>query len=89
MKQLKTDIVAAIVSESEHDKIISLCNVAEKLGATHISTADCRDIVKAVKTALPTYRPIRMMKTPNDSLFRSLCFVQNDVEFDDGEGKRK
>lgn len=89
MKQWKTDIVNAIVYESEGDKIISLCDVAGKMGLKHILTADCRDIIKAVETALPTYRPIRMMKTPNDSLFRSLCFVRNDVEFEDEDDFRK
>lgn len=89
MKQLKIDIIDAIVSESKHNKIISLREVVEKLGAVHISTTDCRDIVKAVETALPTYRSVRMMKTPNDSIFQSLCFVQNDVEFDDEDDCRK
>ena len=85
MKTWKADIVSAIVKEAEGCKIVSLREIATRAGINHVSSGDCRDIIAAVGKKLDGYHPVRMMDTPNDSLFVSVCFIDNTLEFDDGE----
>lgn len=88
IKAIRADMEGAlcecIVRDAEDEKIVSLYEVAKSLGINHLKTQRVMQIVKRMETELPNYHPVRMMKTQNDSLFVSLCFVQNDVEFDDG-----
>lgn len=88
IKAIRTDMEASIcqciVDEAESDKIVSLYDIAKSLGINHMKTQRVMQIVKRMEIELPNYHPVRMMKTENDSLFVSLCFVQNDVEFDEG-----
>lgn len=84
MKEFKQNLVDLIVASSHTLKIISLKDVAAANGINHIDRQDVQDILNAVLKVLPGYHAVRMMNTPNDSLFQSLTFVQNDVTFDDG-----
>lgn len=84
MKTWKTEIVNDVRAAAEGARIVSLKEVAEARGINHIKTQDAREIIAAVLEMLPGFRAVRMMVTTNDSLFQSLCFVENDVEFDDG-----
>lgn len=84
MKEWKTELINDICKAAAGTRIVSLKETAAARGITHISAQGARDILTAVKKALPEYRPVRMMKTPNDSLFQSLCFIEKGVEFDDG-----
>lgn len=56
--------------------------VAAAQGISHIKTQEAHEIMGAVLKAVPDYHPVRMMDTPNDSFFQSLCFVENGTEFD-------
>lgn len=86
MKEFKQKIIDAIVEDAKSVKIVSLYKTAQELGYNHISEQDCRDILGAVQKRLPDYRPMQICKNHlNESLYTTLCFVQNDVEFDDGE----
>ena len=84
MKTWKSEIVNDICAAAEGARIVSLKEVAEARGINHIKAQDAREIMCAVLKVLPDYRPVQMMATKNDSLFQSLCFVENCVEFDDG-----
>lgn len=86
MKEFKLEIIEAVCKKAEQLKIVSLYEVCKELGYKHISSQDCRDILGAVQKRLPDYRPMQICKNHlNESLYTTLCFVQNDVEFDDGE----
>lgn len=89
MKDWKENIVSAIVERSAGDKIIPLKEIAAAHGIAHIAAQDARDIMHAVEKRLPDYRPVRMMATENDSLFQSLTFIQNDVEFEEEPNMKK
>lgn len=84
MKAWKQTVVSAVVAEAEGSKIIRLKDVAAASGINHINLQDVRDIMRAVLDQLPNYKAVQLANSPNDSLFQSLCFVQRDVEFDDG-----
>lgn len=85
MKEWKSNLVSAIIKEAEGNKIVSLREIANCAGINHVSRQDCIDVVRAVKKQLPGYHPVQMMQTNNDSLFVSVCFIDNSLEFDDGE----
>lgn len=90
MKEFKQKIIDAIVEEAQDVKIVSLYKTAQELGYNHISEQDCRDILGAVKKALPDYTPVKMLdhqqyrNKATASLFTTLCFVDKELEFDDG-----
>ena len=77
-------------SEAESCRIVSLHDVGTALGHKHISAQDCRDIIGAVRKALPHYRIVKMVApgTPDScaSLWCTATFIENDVEFTDYEG---
>ena len=85
MKAWKTEIIEAVKAETEHARIVSLKEIADAQGIRHITRQDTRDIMIAVQKAVPGYKAVRLEKTPHDSLFQSLCFVESGVEFDDEE----
>lgn len=84
MKEWKNAIVSAIVKESADCKIISLREIAGKAGIRHIKMQDVLDILQGVEKALPDYHPLMLVNpgNRNESLFCTLNFVQNGVEFD-------
>ena len=84
MKAWKTEIVEDIRKAADGQCIVSLREIAGARGIRHIGAQDTRDILGAARKLLPGFRPVRMMRTENDSLFQSLCFVEDGVEFDDG-----
>ena len=83
MKEYKREIIDAIIAEAEDSKIVSLREVAANLGHDHLPRLVVEEIRNAVKKELPGYRAVIMENTPHDSLFQSLCFVEDDVEFED------
>lgn len=82
MKEWKENLVKAVINETQEKWIVSLKEVAAAHGISHIKTQEAHEIMGAVLKAVPDYHPVRMMNTPNDSFFQSLCFVENGVEFD-------
>lgn len=90
MKEFKQKIIDAIVEDAKSVKIVSLYKTAQELGYNHISEQDCRDILGAVKKALPDYTPVKMLdhqqyrNKATASLFTTLCFVDKELEFGDG-----
>ncbi len=90
MKEFKQIVVDAIIKRGESDRVISLYEVAKEIGHKHISTQDCRDIMRAVLTALPEYKAVQMltkkqMRNPATAgLFTTLTFVEKGIVFDDG-----
>lgn len=83
MKAYKERLIKAIVEEATGSKIVSLREVANAAGINHIPQHDVLDILKSVKKALPDYRPVRMLTTPNDSLFCSLTFLDKSIVYED------
>lgn len=84
MKAYKENIIDEIVKASITDKIISLKEIANALGVNHISTNEVLQIVSAIAKRLDNYKPAQMTNgETNESLFTTLHFVQNDVEFED------
>lgn len=81
MKEWKEQLASAIINRSESDKIIVMKNIAAEMGIRHITQQDTQDILAAVQKRLPGYRPVQFVDNPKASLFQSLAFVQNDVEF--------
>lgn len=84
MKTWKTEIVTDICNAAVDARIVSLKEVAAARGIAHIQTQEAREIMGSVLKALPDYHAVRLTRTKNDSLFQSLCFVEDGVEFDDG-----
>lgn len=86
MKSWKEDIVRRIVEAAEGQRIISLQEIAAEAGLRHIGRQDTVDIQLHVEKALPNYHAVRMLKTGDarESLFTTLTFVENGVEFSDG-----
>ena len=81
MKIWKEQMVDSIIKRSESDKIVTVKDIAAEMGIRHITRQDTQDILTAVQKRLPGYRPVQFVDNPNASLFQSLAFVQNDVEF--------
>lgn len=84
MKEFKATIVNKMIEKSQDMRIVSLRETAAELGINHISAQDTRDIAQRLRK-VEGYHLVQMMNTPNDSLFCSLCLVENGVEFDDGK----
>lgn len=90
MKEYKQLIVDTIVKKAQGERIVSLYDVARELGHKHIAAQDCRDIMRAVLTALPEYKAVQMltekqMRNPATAgLFTTLTFVEKGIVFDDG-----
>lgn len=88
MKEFKLDIVNRIVLEARGSRIVRLRDVGAAAGCNHISTQDCRDIIKAALVELPNYRVVKMV-TPGQSaatasLWTTAAIVDKALEFDDG-----
>lgn len=81
MKEWKEQLANAIVKQSESDKIVMVKDVAAERGIRHVTRQDMQDVITAVQRKLPGYRPVQFADNPKASLFQSLAFVQNDVEF--------
>ena len=84
MKEFKATIVNKMIEKSQDMRIVSLRETAAELGINHISAQDTRDIAQQLRK-VEGYHLVQIMNTPNDSLFCSLCLVENGVEFDDGK----
>lgn len=84
MKEFKVTIVNKMIEKSQDMRIVSLRETAAELGINHISAQDTRDIAQRLRK-VEGYHLVQMMNTHNDSLFCSLCLVENGVEFDDGK----
>jgi hypothetical protein len=84
MKEFKENVVNKMIEKSQDMRIVSLRETAAELGIKHISAQDTRDIAQRLRK-VEGYHLVQMMNTPNDSLFCSLCLVENGVEFDDGK----
>ena len=82
MKEFKENVVNKMIEKSQDMRIVSLRETAAELGINHISAQDTRDIAQQLRK-VEGYHLVQMMNTPNDSLFCSLCLVENGVEFDD------
>ena len=81
MKQFKLDIINRMVEKHAEQRIVSLRETAKELGYNHVSDRDCRDIIGKLKN-VPESKLIRLMNTPHDSLFCSLCLVDECVSFE-------
>ena len=81
MKNYKEEIIARMIEKSADEKIVSLRETAAELGISHISAQDCRDILNRLQK-VEGFRPVQIMSSKHDSLFCSLCLVDNTVEFD-------
>ena len=84
MKEFKENVINKMIEKSQDMRIVSLRETAAELGINHISAQDTRDIAQRLRK-VEGYHLVQMMNTPNDSLFCSLCLVENGVEFDDGK----
>lgn len=85
MKEFKENIVNKMVEKSHEMRIVSLRETAGELGIDHINAQDVRDIARRLRS-VEGFHLAQMMNTPHDSLFCSLCMVEDGVEFDSGEG---
>lgn len=83
MKEFKEQIVSRMIEKSQEMRIVSLRETAAELGINHIAAQDVRDIAQRL-SQVEDFHLVQMQATPNDSMFCSLCLVENDVEFDDG-----
>lgn len=84
MKNFKQDIIKKMVGKTASDRIVSLKETAAELGYNHIARQDVEDILNALKK-VDGYRPVQIMNGKNDSLFQSLCLVENGTEFENEE----
>ena len=85
MKDWKSNLVDAIANENKSCKIVSLREMALANGIKHIKRADALEIMRKAKALRPGTKLMQIMKTRNDSLFCSICLVDNDIHFDDDE----
>ena len=84
MIEFKENIVKKMIEKSKEMRIVSLRETALEMGINHINAQDVRDIAQRLRK-VEGFHLVRMMSTPNDSLFCSLCLVEDGVVFDDGE----
>ena len=85
MKTWKENIIADVIAESVDSRVISLREIAAQRGIKHIAAGDVQDIMQGVAKRLEGYRPVQMMSSKNDSLFCSLCWVEDGVTFDSAD----
>lgn len=90
MKNWKEDIVRRIVEAADRQRIISLREIAAEAGLRHIGHQDTVDIQLYVEKALPNYSAVRVLKIGDalESLFTTLTFVENGVEFSSPTGQK-
>lgn len=84
MKEFKENIVNKMIEKSGEMRIVSLRETAAEMGINHINAQDVRDIAGHLRS-VEGFHLVQMMNAPHDSLFCSLCLVENGVEFDNGE----
>lgn len=84
MKEFKENIVNKMIEKSKEMRIVSLRETAAELGIDHINAQGVHDIAQRLQK-VEGFHLVRMMNTPKDSRFCSLCLVEDCVEFDDGE----
>lgn len=84
MKEFKENIVNKMIEKTHDMRIVSLRETAAELGFNHVNAQDVRNIAERLRS-VEGFHLVRMMSTPNDSLFCSLCLVEDGVVFDDGE----
>ena len=84
MKEYKENIVNRMIEKTQDARIVSLRETAAELGITHISAQDTRDIAQRLKS-VDGHHLMQILNTPHDSMFCSLCLLEDGVEFDDGE----
>ena len=83
MKDWKTNLVDAIANENKSCKIVSLREIALANGIKHIKRADALEIMRKAQALCPGTKLMQIMNTRNDSIFCSICLVDNDIHFDD------
>lgn len=89
MKAWKTEIVSSIIEKAQTDRIISLYEVAVKMGYNHIHQQDCLDICNTVLKALPNYRVVKLCtekqlkNKATAGLFTAGTFIDAAVEFEE------
>ena len=81
MKQFKLDIINRMVEKHAEQRIVSLRETANELGYNHVSAQDCSDIIGKLKNVQGA-KLTRLMNTPHDSLFCSLCLADECVSFE-------
>lgn len=84
MKEFKENIVNKMIEKSKEMRIVSLRETALEMGINHINAQGVHDIAQRLQK-VEGFHLVRMMNTPKDSRFCSLCLVEDCVEFDDGE----
>lgn len=84
MKEYKENIVNRMIEKTQDARIVSLRETAAEMGIAHISAQDTRDIAQRLK-GVDGYHLVQILNTPHDSMFCSLCLVEDSMEFDDGE----
>lgn len=88
MKEFKLDIVNRIVLEARGSRIVRLHDVGVAAGYNHISSQDCRDIIRAALVELPDYKAVKMVapgqSAATASLWTTAAFVDKTLEFDNG-----
>lgn len=84
MKEFKENIVSKMIEKSKEMRIVSLRETAGELGIDHINAQDVRDIAQRLRS-VEGFHLVQIMNTPHDSLFCSLCMVEDGVEFDNEE----
>lgn len=83
MKEFKKNIVNKMIEKSKEMRIVSLRETAAELGIDHINAQGVHDIAQRLRS-VEGFHLVQIMNTPHDSLFCSLCLVEDGVEFDDG-----
>lgn len=83
MKEFKENIINKMIEKSREMRIVSLREAAAELGVDHINAQDVRDIAQRLRS-VEGYHLMQIQHSPHDSLFCSLCLVEDGVEFDAG-----
>ena len=89
MKEFKEQIIEKIIEAAQEQKIVRLKEIAAYLGIRHITRQDTADIQKAVGQRLDGYHSVQLFDNPHSSLFQSLAWIQDDVEFHDAPAVEK
>lgn len=87
MKKYKMEIANRVIEKTRDLYIVSLRETALEMGYKHIPTEVVLHIANYLKKHAEGYRLLQIVNNPHDSLFTSLCLVDNSVEFDDWEGE--
>lgn len=86
-RQLKEKLNAALDKAAETDRIISLKAVAETVGITRMTRDQVIGTTISFKHRHNDYRAVEMVDQdlPNRMLFETVRFVENDIEFEEGD----